>query len=222
MKTHQISRRALAAGLALASVVGLPALADASKLDRIIQAHRLAKAAFDTAVDDLEKIEDAYDDAYRDGEHLAPNLMIGGGYDVHRLDRDECRKMANRDYESQRQRLDTLAHIAPDIAEKARAAIDAKEAENMALIDKAFEEDEARKEAFGLAEVQRRWEMTNDAETEAATALCSYHCKTVEEARIRAEYILQTPLIRDAGEGEYLTALLQSFIPAGAGDRVEA
>jgi hypothetical protein len=130
--------------------------------------------------------------------------------------------MANRDYESQRQRLDTLAHIAPDIAENARAAIDAKEAENMALIDKAFEEEEARKEAFGLAEVQRRWEATNDAETEAATALCSYQCKTIEEARIRAEYILQTPLIRDEGEGEYLTALLRSFIPAGAGDRVEA
>jgi hypothetical protein len=92
----------------------------------------------------------------------------------------------------------------------------------MALIDKAFEDEEARKEAFGLAEVQRRWEATNDAEHEAATALCSYQCKTIEEARIRAEYILQTPLILDEGEGEYLQALLRSFIPAGAGDRVEA
>ncbi len=76
---------------------------------RLIERHRLAKAAFDTAVDDLEKIDDAYRDTCRDGE-----------------------------------------------------------------------------------------------------------------ARIRAEYIMQTPLVRDDGAGEYLKALLRSFIPAGAGDRVEA
>ncbi|MGA9826699.1 MAG: hypothetical protein WBQ53_17975 [Methylocystis sp.] len=92
----------------------------------------------------------------------------------------------------------------------------------MALIDKAFEDEEDRKEAFGLAEVERRWKVTNDAETETAMALCSYQCKTIEEARIRVEYILQTPLIRDDGEGEYLEALLRSFIPANAGDHGEA
>ncbi len=217
MQNH-ISRRALAAGLALAPVAGLASAEAPTKIAHLIDAHRSARQAFERVIDDLEEIQDAYDAAHGDGFEV-PSFIGGGCGSRNGLDR--CREWIAGGYKHQRANLKCLAQVAPELAEQARKVFDAKEVENMALIDKAFEEEEARKEAFGLAEVQRRWEATNEAECAAALALCSYRCKTMEEARIRAEYIAQTPIIREDGEGEYIEALLRSFIPDGAGDCME-
>jgi hypothetical protein len=64
MKTQPISRRALAAGLALAPVAGLPALAGANSaapisdaLAQAIERHRAALVAFDTCGDNDAEID---------------------------------------------------------------------------------------------------------------------------------------------------------------------
>jgi hypothetical protein len=88
-------------------------------------------------------------------------------------------------YLNQRDRLKPLSRVAPDLAEQVRAVMDANEAENMALLDRMFAE--ARQEAFGLAAAERDYEATNDAEEEAAIAVCAYRCRTPEEAQIKAE-----------------------------------
>jgi hypothetical protein len=211
MKTKPISRRALAAGLALAPVASLSALAKAAKIVELIDNHRSAREAFDRVVDNLERIDDAYRDAHGSEEIIVPSLL-GGGISL-RMGDEECRKHISSGYENQRRGLAPLGRIAPDLAEQARAALDAKEAENMALVDKLFAEGEERKERFGLAAVERSWKEASEAEEAAARALCAYHCETLEEARIRAEYILATPLIREDGNGEYFEALVWSFLP---------
>ena len=62
-------------------------------------------------------------------------------------------------FETHRQRVaKMLSAIDPDIAETARAAIDSAEAENLAVVDRVFAEENARREAFGLAEARREWQ----------------------------------------------------------------
>ncbi len=184
-----------------------------SDLQTLIDAHRAANKNFEAHLDQLANAEDAHEFIHRNELYLAPNLLNGGGYEIGKFDCDECREMVSRDYDAQCHRLSTLARVAPDIAEQSRAALDAAKAKNMALIDKAFKEEEARKEASGLAQVQRDCDRANDAEDAAAMALCSYLCKTNEEARIRAQYILETPIIRDRFmQGEYVRAFLRSCV----------
>jgi hypothetical protein len=57
MHDLNISRRSLAAGLALAPLAGLRALAAPSELESLIAAHRGAVAEFIAVIDDLEKAE---------------------------------------------------------------------------------------------------------------------------------------------------------------------
>lgn len=76
-----------------------------------------------------------------------------GGWEIMRFDAEECREKAAEDYKKERERLVRLARIAPDAAEKARAPIDAEEAENMALIDTAVAEEGRAKK---LSDCRRR------------------------------------------------------------------
>jgi hypothetical protein len=87
--------------------------------------------------------------------------------------------------------------VAPELADQMRAALDKTEAENAALLNRMLAEEEARKEASGLAQAERAWEATADAEEEAFMAICSYRCRTPDEARLKAEYLLTTSTVKD-------------------------
>jgi hypothetical protein len=136
-------------------------------------------------------------------------LGAGGGCGMqHGLERSK--EIIAKSYQHQRDVLTPLSRIAPELAEQARAALDAKEIENMELVDRLFADEEARKETFGFAAAERAWTATNNAEDEALTALCAYPCETIAEARIRAEY-----LVSMSGELQdyHFDTLLQSFLP---------
>ncbi len=53
--------------------------------------------------------------------------------------------------------------------------------------------------------------VTNDADEEAFIAVCAYPCESLDEARIKAEYLASIPL--DMMGNEHLEALVQSFLP---------
>jgi len=214
---NQISRRAFAAGLALAPVAGLAAAETPTNIYELIDAHRGAHQAFERAIDDLQRFEDAYEEAHGDGFQV-PCLLGGSMGSINGY--EECKRHFKSAYETNRRNMRCLSNIAPELAEQALAAFDSKEIENMALIDELFAEEAARREKFGLAEAERRREETGEAERVAALALCSYQCQALEEARIRAEYIMQASIIHE-DEGEYFSALLRSFMPGGDGDRAE-
>jgi hypothetical protein len=71
---------------------------------------------------------------------------------------------------------------------------------------------EARKEAFGLSAANRLWQETNDAERELAIALLAYQCRDIEEARIKVEYILSSPLKDEIHDSDLFMPLLRSFV----------
>ena len=107
---------------------------------------------------------------------------------------ERSKEIIAESYQRQRNALTPLSRIAPDLAEQGRAAFDAKEAENMELINRLFADEEARKEDFGRAAASRDLERSRrHAEEEALTALCAYACETMAEARMKAEYLISMP-----------------------------
>jgi hypothetical protein len=197
----------IAAGLVAAAVIPSAANAAAPLLG-LIEAHRAAHSAFCRAIDHENEMEEAYEAAFP--QTIQVPSLIGGGLSMSN-GYDECKKFIADSYQCQRDHLTPLSRIAPELAEQARAALDVKEVENMALIDEVFAEEETRKEVFGFAAAMRAKEEADDAEIEAAVALCVYPCKTIDEAAIKAKYLKSAPGFKDGLQPDHAEALLKSF-----------
>ncbi|MDI9846548.1 hypothetical protein QM467_00590 [Rhodoblastus sp. 17X3] len=207
------SRRLFLAAGSAATVFGAISAAahgtEASDLLSLIAKHRAAREAFCEAIDLQEATQDRYDEAYPDPV-LTPagpgrSYELTYGYDF-------CKKGIADDFEEQRKKLSGLVRLDPTAAEQALAAIDAKEVERIATLDVNFAADEARKEAFGLSAANRRWQETNDAERELTIILLAYQCRDIEEARIKVEYVMSSPLKDEIHDEDLLMPLLQSFV----------
>jgi hypothetical protein len=207
-----ITRRSVTTGLA-AVVTAIPAVGTFSKsassdLTRLIKEHRVAYRAFCKAITREEKMNGAYKKAHTDKTTVL--CLLGGGYSLS-SGYEFCQENIASAYRNQRDRLPQLTRVAPDLAEQFRSVMDAKEAENMDVLDRTFAEEEARKEAFGLARAERELEATGEAELEAAIAVCAYPCATLEQVRLKAEYLAKAPGLSDGLQEEQVEALLQSF-----------
>jgi hypothetical protein len=205
-------RLVLAAGSAavvLGSISVAAHTAENSELSELIARHRAAREAFCEAVDLQEATRDRYKKAY-------PKLVLtpagpGRSYEL-TYGYDFCKNGIADDFEELRKKLSGLARLDPAASEQALAAIDAKEVERLATLDENFAADEARKEAFGLSAANRLWQETNDAERELAIALLAYQCRDIEEARIKVEYILSSPLKDEIHDSDLFMPLLRSFV----------
>lgn len=202
----------LAAGSAatvFSAITVAAAAAEASDLLSLIAKHRVAREAFCEAVDIQNDTEERYVKAYP--ERVLTPAGPGRSYEL-TYGYDFCRKGIADDFEELRKKLSGLARLDPAAGEQALATIDAKEAERIATLDVNFAAVEARKEAFGLGAANRLWQETNDAEREIAIALLAYKCRDIEEARIKVEYILSSPLKDEIHDEDLLMPLLRSFI----------
>jgi hypothetical protein len=168
---------------------------EASELPALIKAHRAVYRTFCKAIDQLEKRKDAIDGV------VVP-CLLGGGFSL-RQGYEFCQEHLASAYKNQRDRLPQLSRVAPELAEQFRAVMDEKEAENMALLDDLYAE---------VAAVERNYEATSEAEEQAASAVCGYRCRTIEEAKLKAKYLAEAPGLRDGLTEEQVEALLQSSI----------
>lgn len=110
--------------------------------------------------------------------------LLGGGFSL-RIGRDFCEESFASEYERQRSSLKPLLRLLPELAEQLLSALAGKEAENEALMQSVFADEDARLEASGLAAAKRNLQATNDAERAGLAAICAYRCRTLEEARLR-------------------------------------
>jgi hypothetical protein len=197
------------AAAALASAAAIPAAQaqSTSELERLIEAHRATGERFGNACQNEDELGDAYRRAY--GDATAP-CFLGDAVSL-RLDRDDCIAVIAERFDTQRKHLEKLALVAPEVAVQAGAALDGKEAENIALLDRCLEEEEARREAFGWSAAKREWREACDADEAGLIAFCAHVCHSPEEGRLKAEY-LSRYLDQMAGlEREHVEALLQSI-----------
>jgi hypothetical protein len=220
MKREQenfVSRRAMLpiAAAALASAAVIPAVAaQSSELASLIEAHRTALAAFNEICGREDEMSDAYMEAQRRNEIIVP-CLLGGGFSLS-LGEERLRKHIQQRYEHQRANLKELARVDSAASEKLLAKLRDKEAENLALVDRALEEEEARKEAFGYAAVRREYDALNEAEEVTLTAVCAYVPRTAEEGRTKAAYLKHRHDRTDGLQPYHVEALLQSI--AGGAD----
>ena len=196
-----LTRRSVTAGLAVA-VTAIPAVGlakgaeDATELNALIKAHRGAFRAFGVAIDR----EQAARDLLRKGEPIVDFDFLRTGNSLY-IGQEDCTQILSREFENCRSKLKMLERIMPDAAKEAEAILDAKQADDMAVVDQAFAE-------YNAAETTRS--DASDAEEHALTAICSYRCRSPEETRIKAEYLLTTVTLNDCWEND-AKAVLKSL-----------
>jgi hypothetical protein len=197
---RKINRRkalAVVAAVPAAAVLGRAQAADIGELPQLIKKHRAAYRAFTKTIDRHEALRDRV----VAGEPIVP-CLLGGGYLKHGY--EFCQEQILSAYTGQSDRLGPLSHVAPELADQARAVMAARQKETLELLDRMWEES-------GLPASDQEWEAASDAEDEAFSAVCSYRCRTPDEARLKAEYLLTTSTVKDNWDDE-AKALLQSFV----------
>ena len=90
-------------------------------------------------------------------------------------------KLIAAEFAKRREQLEKLSAIDPHATKKLIASLDAKEAENIALLDCALEEE--GQEAFGYSAAKREWRETCDADDAAFLAICAYVPRSLRKER---------------------------------------
>ncbi|MEF2549407.1 hypothetical protein VQ045_19895, partial [Aurantimonas sp. E1-2-R+4] len=93
--------------------------------------------------------------------------------------------------------LVVIERLDPDMANRMRGLLDAKEAENLALVETTYDQEAARQEAFGLTAAVTAYDETCDAMESGLMDLLAYRCETLAEERARARYLLENPTVGD-------------------------
>lgn len=211
-KTTTTRRLFLTSGSALAVFAGgLAASAEPGDLPALIAAYLKAQEASVAAGEELERLQGAWKAQASKELRLAPCWADGRSYDLRIFAYEDIRATISQAYARRRQSLEVFRQIGPAEVDQFCRFLDADEAKNLARLDEIRAEEEARKEAFGLTGAERRCDEAFEAEEAAALALCSYRPRTLEEARVKAEAILASP-IADDFEKE-AKAILRSFLP---------
>jgi len=138
-------------------------------------------------------------------------LSIGGGQSrtlrYGELDQVEAdlRDDIKRRYAEQQQKLAALAKVAPDLGMQSTAALRKAEQTDLRTLKRLIKEERARRTAVGLEQAINERNEASDAERYALNAVCAYRCTTMEEHRVKAEFL------KDFATGKY-GALV---VPAG-------
>ncbi len=184
----------------------------------MIAAKDAAYARFDVAIDRDWGTEKAYF-AEHPKELLVP-LSIGGAQSLYVTAHDleecvaDCQAEISKRYDEAKRKMSGLSAAAPEIAEQALTALHKAEKADLRKAKKMGREERSRRAAFGYEQALIEVDEASQGDIDALTAVCAYRCKTLEECRIKAEYLLT---VTGGRFSELLAhdseALLQSFVP---------
>lgn len=199
------NRRTILGAIAATCAGALPAAsapAD-SDLDHLIAADRHAAADREEAERALKRAESDY---LASTAPVEIHCALGGFCLLKNYTREQAREWIAHAFERESRRFTKCRN---ELADDILAALDRQRAANLATVDRLFEEDEARREAFGLGAIVRRHRAAVTFEEEAGRALLNYPVARIEEARRMADYVLTS---RHAAKlGETGLALLRSI-----------
>lgn len=210
-----ISRRAFLTTGAAAAVTALPrpARSEGASEDVIalIEAHRAAFAAWYETIDPADELPSAY---ARDLSARAPVVpcSLGGGFGVD-MGREEVRKAIASAFAKQgREVVETYRRLDPLLAEAMEATLRTREAQNQALADKVFADEQKHRVRFGVDAAVNAYEETDEAQANALWDLCAHSCETLADERARAAYLFSDKRVREIVllEPDYIEALMQT------------
>ena len=190
----------------------------APRLEILIEAHQLAAAVYEAAMEAEDQVETAYN-AGTSYEVVLP-LSIGEGRSLYlrkdNLDKafDDCRGRIIQAYDGHVKKLAGLQRVAPDLAKKASAKLKTSQAADIRFLKKLVANERARRDTCGLTKVMNDRAIARNAECNALAAICSYRCATIEQCQAKAAYLLT---VADQQFSELphddVIALLRSFVP---------
>jgi len=210
-------RRGVLTGLAAApigaSIASASAHVDAaSRLPDLIEDYRRAAAAHLAAIHAEEEV-----DRCRSGELLTIALRQGSIHvepDI--VSRAVVEKQVRDSYRGARLFAADAHRVLRDdnVFGLQAAALDAAEAADLASVAAAYETWPAGR---AIAEAAERTARASDAGDAAMLAICSHRCRTMEEARQKAAYLLEGGAwTEEEPLQEHVIALLSSFLPEGS------
>jgi hypothetical protein len=200
--SETLNRRAAFGALAsVPALAVLPAIArppSATQLSALIAAHRAARAAFCETVDALEATEPGE-------ETVIPGFGGAASYPARQRKSDTAEEI-DRDFAAELKKTATISGLSPELGKQALAVLEARKAFCLARLEEAFADHAIAETAYDSA---------NGVEDEALMAICEHHCSSLEEAAIRAKYLVDS---RVDLQTEHIDALLASFLPEGGDD----
>lgn len=130
---------------------------------------------------------------------------------------DDLRADIKRRYAEQTHKLTALHKVAPDLAKQSTAALRKAEQFDLRALKRLIKEERARRTAVGLEQALEERDAASDAERSSINAVCAYRCTSMEEHRIKAEFLLEFCTGRYGDlQSEDIDALLWSFLPVEA------
>ena len=216
-----ITRRTLLATSAAAAMTATATTTQAAgisaEMHNLIETHRTLFAAWLETVGPREDAQDAYK-AHR--EKLDPVIvpcLLGRNQEishshVREWAREDGRKSVVDAFAARRRDVEAFARLDPLLGEAMTATLRTKEAENLAIVERCYDEEEARQEAFGLTAVTNAYDAAADAADIALWELCAHRGQSLADERARAAYIFSDRRVRDIVlmDPDYSMALLQT------------
>ncbi|UVK55089.1 hypothetical protein DBIPINDM_001579 [Mesorhizobium sp. AR02] len=201
-----------------AKAVPVEATPVSTELLALIDAKHAAYARFEEAIERATPLEEEY--LPKTAELYVP-LSIGGGQshslrysELERVE-DDLRDDIKRRYREQAQKLIALHKVAPDLGKQSAAALRKAEQADLRTLKRIVKQERARRSAVGLEQAINERNEASDAERSALNAVCAYRCTTMEEHRVKAEFL------KEFATGKYgdlqpedVDALLWSFLPS--------
>lgn len=222
MPAAKINRRAVltctVATAAALAATPLPADAAESPVVALIEAHKVANAEWLKTVQAEDEASSVAMDQDRDDPILA-EVFPGHHQEIHNST-DLGHEVA-RLHEEARQKIVKSRVLSEDIRSAALADIDRAELEARKRCAASLRRWKARRKANGYEAANRAYHVAREADRQAAWAVVEHPCRTMEENRIRAEYLLQET--RDAPGKDLRYSMeadadmLEAFIRSTAG-----
>ncbi len=220
--SKRIDRRELiagsAAGAAALAIAAVPAVAGASDLAQVIEAHRVAFQRYRTRLGELTEIEDALSDARRKNPAMVPISILPNGesrsgcYELGAISAEEIRKDIKRTHDQLRELHCSKwsRMMLPDFAAAMEGALLASQERAVRALEQAEASIAERERDAGLPEAQAAVRETQQVELDARVRLTLAVPANAEEARAKAQYIKDSPPFRDGwcSEEDFVRAMI--------------
>lgn len=226
MPAADMNRRRLMKGVAAVTATGTMACSASagipanSKLSALIEAHRSAYEAFDTAIGREWEAEEHYKQNCTKGRMTEVRNGLWQEIDTcyvrHWSEyRESAREAIAREYDRLRSAVPSA--LSDDLRSAAITELNRGQRTAYRRLAIVINDIAAEQDALGLTEAIEALESLCQRERDAALALMSYRCETIEECRLKGAYVAECSILKEAlhGSPELLDALLSSFLTEG-------
>ncbi|MGR9169606.1 hypothetical protein [Rhizobium sp. KDH_Rht_773_N] len=171
-------------------------------LSALIATHQKAHSEFLAAIDDREIAEQQFQKAFEGKLYKGP---FSTSYEM-TYGMDWVQEQVSTEVSWHRQQCKVLEQIDPRAHYVALDALNCAEKNHLAAIADAFAEEKAK---MDLAEA--RYDQLGDAEIEALLAIIERPCLTMEDVRMKGEYLSSSHLRGAFADSYYVQALIESM-----------